>query len=210
MNHVLETLTIGLIGFVSGFYGLHLSKHIQTEEGEYYDFSTFNKWIGGSISGILSISCFIITDDLKQIMFFIPIFILFSIQMVIDAKYQELANEWNLLLFLIVGMNFLFIDKSVQLSHLLSFCFIVLWFGFIWLFTNGLGMGDLKFMIATSLLLELSDVLSFVIITFGIASIYGLVYMILSKRLFKQNGWKQEFAFGPFLVIGISTIMLTH
>lgn len=210
MNHVIEILTIGLLGFLAGFCGLHLSKHIQTEDGEFYDFSTFSKWLGGSISGVLSISCFIVSEDLKSFLFLIPIFILFSIQMVIDINYHELADEWNLLLFFLVGINFLFTHRVYQLSHLVSFGFIVIWFGMLWLFTNGLGMGDLKFMIATSLLLTLPDIFPFVIITFGIASICGFANIILSKKVFKRTGWKQEFAFGPFLVIGMSTILLTR
>lgn len=208
MNVAITTFNIGILGYIAGAYGLRQSHSIKTDFGENYHFLVDKIWLSGFLSGFLSMCAYLFIKEPIHYALTVPILVLFSCQFIIDATYHELADEWNGLLFMLSILN-LFIFKPEELSfHLLAFGFLTLFFFLLWLFTDGLGFGDVKFVAGTSLLLTFGNSLTFLIVSLGLASFYGIIRLILTNSIFKKKGWKEEFAFGPFLIIGMTALIL--
>jgi len=118
-----------------------------------------------------------------------------------DIKYKKIPNIINLLIFL-AGCFYMIYSKDYLLHITGAF---VLGGGLL-LFaaiTKGFGMGDVKYLIASGLLLGLKVATNGLLIGVILGGVYGL-YLVIIK---KAKG-KDTFAYGPFLVIGHTMAML--
>lgn len=115
----------------------------------------------------------------------------------IDALFKELPDENNL----IMGVS-LFIVSLITLDYkvILTAIFIFIIFFTMSIVTNQFGMGDVKMMTMMGLGFNFDKILSFIFLSFLLASIYSLF-----KILFRKNK-NNNIAFGPFLIISFLMI----
>lgn len=197
-EQVIIAILLSALSALFGGWLIHYSETIKTEEGELYRFS--KRWKGFVVLLSAGISAYLVFTASHWVgaVVLAGIASLFATQFAIDLKYMELANEWNLLLG-ILSVAYLVIKQPESLkAHLLAWLILVVLFFLWWAFLGGLGFGDVKFLLATGFLLTMDQLLIYLAIALFIAVIFGLLLMIVKKK-----GLKTEFAFGPFLIIGM-------
>lgn len=76
---------------------------------------------------------------------------------------------------------------------------IALFFSAIWLITKGrgMGLGDAKLVFATSVILGFPESIVAMLLAFWIGAAAGILLII-----FRLKSWKNEIAFGPYILIG--------
>lgn len=121
-----------------------------------------------------------------------------------DLKYRRIPNGVNLFI-AIVGLVYT-LYMQVYGPHFMAVLVLgggLLAFGTM---TQGFGMGDVKYMMATGLLLGIKVASNGLLIGLVLGAGYG-VYLLCIK---KAKG-KDTFAYGPFLVVGhLSALALEH
>lgn len=184
------------------------SEKIKSDEGDLYRFSILLKGLSLFLASSFVIYHYFLQGKSLSLPGII-ILSLLSVQFVIDLKYKELANEWNAILGVVSLFYVTVLDFENIKTHLIAWLILGLFFSVLWLFTNGLGFGDVKLILATGVLLTVQSVIPFLILSFGLASVYGIGVMItsqLSKKETKEPALKREFAFGPFIIIALILI----
>lgn len=191
----------GLLAGILGYGFLKASTRIQSEEGDYYEFSDALVGLTIVLSLLFSI---LLTDDVFSMtnLLWIGMSSLLAIQFILDMKYMELANEWNSLLS-IIGIPLLLFQETNLIDHLWAWGILSLFFGLWWAFTNGLGFGDVKLILSTSYLLTVDQVLPYLSSVLFLGVILGVAIAI-----FKKDGLKTRFAFGPVLIIGLVLMLI--
>lgn len=123
-----------------------------------------------------------------------------------DWKYQIIPDQIQIALFLLTLALFIAYGLSLQeISYRILEGFVVLLpILIIFLLTKGKGMGfgDVKLSFIIGFLLGVKSGLMVLYISFMLGAIIGIV-LILSK----QKKLKSKIAFGPFLVVGIQTLL---
>lgn len=121
-----------------------------------------------------------------------------------DIKYKKIPN-WVNLIILMASIAYMIYTK-VYITHLLGGLFIgggLLLFAGI---TKGFGMGDVKYVMASGLLLGLRVGINGLLYGVIIGAVYS-IYLVVIK---KAKG-KDTFAYGPSLVLGnIIAMLLEH
>lgn len=205
---MLKVVLISLIGSLLAWVGIPCSETIQTEGGDYYHFEPSEHFLIALLAGVMS--GFVALKGLAWLkaLHLLGIVILFSYQFVIDLKYRELADEWNAFLGCFT-LSYLHIAHPTELkNHLIAGLIVSSAFFLLWMFTNGMGFGDVKFLFATGMLLSVRTLFPYLIIVFGLSTLFGLLHILLLKIQKKNVTLKQEFAFGPFLIIGMVMIVI--
>ena len=116
----------------------------------------------------------------------------------IDVLFKEIPDENNLLL----GIA-LFLVSLILTNYNVIYTAILLFVMFFILsvVTNQFGMGDVKMMSMMGLGFPSDKILSFIFVSFFLASIYSVFKILLKKN--KDN----NIAFGPFLIISFLILM---
>lgn len=180
------------------------SERIKSDEGELYAFPTHWRLFGAGVGFLIALHLIHSTTNNVHVVLLTAIASLLATQFVIDLKYQELANEWNVLLG-VFSISYLIVKQPENTkSHLIAWIALTLLFSFWWAFSNGLGFGDVKLIFATGFLLQTHQVIPYLTSTLLLATMYGLGVMFVTKK-----GLKTEFAFGPFLIIGMLIVGIT-
>lgn len=146
---------------------------------------------------------------------------------IIDLRYQIIPDQINLFLLILGSATFLiklgnpnifryngsFIKNYISVLSVssslwqnlgLAVLLAVLFFGGIIFFTKGkgMGMGDLKLAIPLAVLLGWPDILLAFSAAFVIGSVVGISMMARKKK-----GLKDMVPFGPFMVLGLYTVV---
>lgn len=122
----------------------------------------------------------------------------------IDWKYQDLPDSFNLIVGILGIINLILYAKVVLIPHII--CAVALFILFVLLATltgGAIGGGDIKLMGAVGLFFHYMLIPKILIYGFLPGAIYGLILMILKKK--KKD---DMIAFGPFLVLGVIITML--
>lgn len=123
-----------------------------------------------------------------------------SSSFIIDCLFRELPDENNFIIGLMIFPISLYLfGYKVIFTAIILF---VVFFMFA-ILTGQLGMGDVKMMFFMGLGFLPSKIVSFIFITFFVASLFGIFKLIKTK--FEKN---QTIAFGPFLIIGFILTIL--
>lgn len=203
-THNMLVLAAGLLSIALSWVWIKKSEQIRSDDGELYAFSSGWKGLGLLLGFAMAIRLTYLTNSVWGGFVLIGIASLFATQFIIDLKYQELANEWNIMLGGLSVLYLLIKQPDNLKSHVVAWIIITSFFFCWWAFSNGLGFGDVKFIFATGFLLTTSQLLVYLSLTLSIAIVYGLGVMLLTKK-----GLKTEFAFGPFLIIGMLLVGIT-
>lgn len=133
---------------------------------------------------------------------------------VYDIKHKIIPNVFVytfaslsfLSLFIGSGFN-LFVVPSV--IGLLAGPLLALPFALIWLVSKGtwMGLGDAKLLLGIGWLLGLADSLNSVILSFWIAAVISVSWLLLKYHSIKA---RTEIPFGPYLIIGMYIVLLFH
>lgn len=200
----LTAIAYACLCFIGAVAFLALSQQIRTFEGELYAFDHKQFLFTGGLAVLMGTFLLHFQEHLphgmNQVLFLLPLVSLFSVQWMIDLKYHELADEWNVLLFLIsLGQLFLFPTASFP-YHIWTVAILTGAFFLVWFFFGGMGLGDVKFLFATGLLFPAWDIPSFLMLSFTLALLVTFMGMIVDGNLFKKGNMNREFAFGPYLI----------
>ncbi len=168
---------------------------------------------------------FLIKPTLFNFYFVTSIWILILLTLVlitlIDLKLQIIPNE-TLIFILILGIVlniFMFIQKPMEIqsfilsysllfgfkenfliNKLISIGFALIFFSSLIIITfgKGIGVGDLKLMIALSIIVNWPDILLISILSFLIGAIFGLFFIVTKRKTIKS-----AIPFGPFISIAV-------
>ena len=158
----------------------------------------------------------------------ISIFLVFILIWVIDYKFYIIPDELNVFLvvfgILLIAENAFYkyfsqfgegsfigsfsmlfgMRENIWLNHLLGAVIGAAVIGLIILFSRGkgMGLGDLKFITALGLIFGWPDIVMILMFSFIIGSIFG-IYLLIRK----VKGFKDFVPFGPFLILGVLTLM---
>lgn len=133
---------------------------------------------------------------------------------VYDIKHKIIPNVFVYtfaslsFLSLFIGSGFsLFVVPSV--IGLLAGPLLALPFALIWLVSKGtwMGLGDAKLLLGIGWLLGLADSLNSVILSFWIAAVISVSWLLLKYHSIKA---RTEIPFGPYLIIGMYIVLLFH
>lgn len=122
------------------------------------------------------------------------VIILFLRLFLIDVIHRKLPNiyiGWLVLL----GFLFLFLENSASFWEHLLHAFL-LFFSFLCIYVlakGSVGAGDVKLSFVIGLFLPLSTFFSYLILTFGLATLYPFLFLAFQKE-------KDSIAFGPFMI----------
>lgn len=203
-THNILVLMAGLISVVLSGYWIRKSESIRSDQEEFYAFTNSWRRFGLLLGFVIAVRLTYPVNSIWGGFILVGIASLFATQFIIDMKYQELANEWNILLGGLSVMYLLVKQPDNLLSHIVAWLILTILFFCWWAFSNGLGFGDVKFIFATGFLLTTNQLLPYLSLTLFIATVYGVGIMLLTKK-----GLKAEFAFGPFLVVGMLLVGIT-
>lgn len=123
---------------------------------------------------------------------------------IIDLKTQTIPDQLNALLF-VLGIWSSFALQGITLMErflgifVVSIPLIVVAF----LFSGGIGGGDIKLMASSGVFLGVSGNIAAAFIGLFLSGIYGIV-LLLTRRASR----KDYFSLGPFLCLGIAAIFL--
>lgn len=121
---------------------------------------------------------------------------------IIDIEKFIIPDTYNAIIVGLGILNVAFIKTHYLFFIMAALSFIL--FLFIATISRGsLGMGDVKLSFGLGLFLDILLFKSFLMYTFGIGAIIGLI-LILSKVM-KSN---DKFAFGPFMALGFTLALL--
>ena len=193
-------------------YLTEYTKKIPTSEGEMYEVSLKETLINIALlllTWLFVYGSYHVTSIPIQFVFpvLLPILI---IQSFIDLKYMELADEWNLLLgFSVLFFLFTFYPQSWIFDGAIATVILFVVFFAAWFFTDGLGLGDVKFIAAAGWLIGTWNILSYLLIALSTAVLFAFV--ILIQNFIKTKKWtmKEHFPFGPHLILAF-IIQLTY
>ncbi len=158
----------------------------------------------------------------------IAIFLVFLLIWIIDYKFYIIPDELNILAgilgIILIAENYFYKNFSqfgegsfigsfsmlfgfrqdIWLNHFIGALVGFLVIGLIIFITKGRGMGigDLKFIVALGLIFGWPDIIFLMIFAFITGSIFGIYLLI--KRI---KGFKDSVPFGPFLIIGALILM---
>jgi len=144
-----------------------------------------------------------------QLIFYLGIISCLIVIFVTDLKYQIIPDEVQIAFFVFVlGLKIINVVETRHASSLL----ISLFGGFLVMFPilllhlvtrgRGMGFGDVKFAYLIGFLLGVKSGLLSLYIGFVIGAIIGLFLIFLGKKKIKS-----KIAFGPFLVLGVITML---
>ncbi|NMA49307.1 MAG: prepilin peptidase [Tissierellia bacterium] len=121
---------------------------------------------------------------------------------IIDFKYFEIPNEYNLFLFLL-GIGFVVNNRNGWKQYLISGGICLGVYLFLYIASRGnLGMGDVKLASCLGLMIPMGTPLrNFIMLSFLSGSIISLILLLLKKK-----SSKDKIAFGPY--IGLSYILI--
>lgn len=149
-------------------------------------------------------------QSIVSILFSIIISILVSIS-IIDFKYQEIPNWYNLAIF-IIGIIVLILNNTNNYLPYIISSIILFAFSFVLMCISSLGGGDVKLLGALGITLHYYNcinVLFYGCITGMIYCIPILIYKkIKNKKDEKESLLKLKIAFGPFLAMGYYITLL--
>lgn len=191
----------GLSAFILGWQGMVQSEKIKSDDGEWYRFSPSYKLGTAILSCVMTTRLTYVAPSKIEWLLLLVIGVLLSLQCMIDFKYQELANEWSLGLAIASIALMVFQGQSLWGTRLISWLVLTTFFFLWWAFSSGLGFGDVKLIAATSFLLTTDQIIPYLITVLSVAILYGVGVMVIKKK-----GLKTEFAFGPFLILGLLLI----
>ena len=197
-----ETFTF-LAWMVIGVWTIILFKmaeQIKTEEGWYYEFKnnefSFTVIVNLMLYTILSKLSLGLVDGNLWILL-IP---LLTVQVAIDRKYMELADEFTVMILALGLWNLVYYHFDNYLSTGLVTLGIFILFFLFWLFSDGLGYGDVKLVAALGwFFLTGMQGISFIYFACISGAISG-VWMLIQSFFIKEKNRPSEFAFGPYLV----------
>lgn len=134
--------------------------------------------------------------ELPRAALYCALFSLLLVLAVIDWRTFEIPNGLNLAI-LILGLAQVLLDRERWLVYVIGMCSVGGVFFLLWLATGGkgLGLGDVKLMAASGLLLGWPRALLAVIL----GSVSGAVIHLLRMR----RGADRKLAFGPYLAAGV-------
>lgn len=121
----------------------------------------------------------------------------------IDADTQEIPPQLNVIL-LLLGIVAIWLFPEISLQERIIGLFAVSVPMFVLMLFNGFGGGDVKMMFAAGFLLGWKGVVAAFFIGIVVGGAFA-VYLLVSKK----KGRKEQFAFGPFLALGVF-ISLIH
>ncbi len=122
----------------------------------------------------------------------------------IDADTQEIPPQLNLIL-LILGIIGIWALPGPTLKERIIGLFAISVPMFILMLFNGFGGGDVKMMFAAGMLLGWKGNLAAFFIGVVVGGAFA-IYLLASKK----KGRKDQFAFGPFLAVGILISMINN
>lgn len=158
--------------------------------------------LAGVINVGLNIAMYYIYDMGVKAPFsaFIPLFILlliFSILVsiiIIDIKYHEIPNEYNLAIF-ILGVCFLIKNPILWKQGLIGLLACLVVYVLLFIITKGnIGFGDVKMATALGLTLGISNFLNFLLVSFLSGAIVSILLLLLKIK--KKT---DKIAFGPYI-----------
>jgi len=152
-----------------------------------------------SLTGLLFVLSFLHFGITIDLVIALPLTLLLIVIAMIDIDTMEIYDRFQILLFILAISNILLSPLPIM-DHLIGFFIISFPFYIIALLTNGMGGGDIKLIAIGGLFLGYQATL----VAFFVASLLGSIYAIY-LMLIKKSSRKTQFAFGPFLCIGIIT-----
>ena len=113
----------------------------------------------------------------------------------IDIKYLEIPNTYNVIVLVLGIINILILkDYSLIKTGIISFIF----FYIVAIFSKGaLGGGDIKLALGIGLFFKLSDYANFLVYSFGIGAVIALILLVTKKK-----SREDKIAFAPFMSLG--------
>jgi len=119
----------------------------------------------------------------------------------IDYKYLEIPDTYNVFIFLL-GLANVFYYKNIYFLAISAISFGL--FFIIAITTGGaLGGGDVKLSVGLGLFFNLPKYSRFLMLTFGIGALVGLILLIL-----KLKEKEDKIPFGPFMALGAMLTIL--
>ncbi len=118
---------------------------------------------------------------------------------IIDIEHQYIPDTMVFVMLAIVILSMLGFSSPQLFVHIASGLGAAVFLLLIHLATlgRGMGLGDVKLVLALGMVLGFPLTVVFMFLAFSIGSIVGLVFIILGKAKLKQ-----KIAFGPFLILG--------
>lgn len=166
---------------------------------------------------ILAFIPVIVGTNVLTAAFWVTVFLILLLITIIDLRLSIIPNELNVIL-LVMGIFLLFsnipsdfsgpysilfgFESDPVLNHIFSSLVLGIFFGLIIFITRGkgMGMGDLKLVIPLGLIFGWPGGIIFVVLSFLIGAIAGIILIALKKRTRRQH-----IPFGPFLAAGAMT-----
>lgn len=208
---MIELLTYSIALFLGSIGLLYISQRINASNGFAYEFDRNEHLFTGGLGVLFGTFLFLHQDALggvEALPYLAPLIVLFATQFTMDIKYLELADEWNVLIGVTTLFYVLYFPEGMFGFRLWSVAMLTFIFFLMWFLTGGLGLGDVKFIFAAGALLPISDVPRYISIAFGMAIVYAFLKKAKHNMLFKREGRNQEFAFGPFLILGMVLMLV--
>lgn len=198
------------------FLLIQYSEKIPDEKGNLYEIRK-NEIIQVLILDIMFVAMAVLgrEDGLISNPFVFFIIPLLCIQVFIDLKYMELADEWSWVLatlgicsLVYTNINKLFEIEGLNILLNVSLTVFVLFLSFflLWLAVGGVGFGDVKLMIGIGWYLSFGVIFNYLYLSILIGSVFGaasigLSYLFLRDR--KKERGSNEFPFGPPLILSL-------
>lgn len=212
MSYVISSVFALIFGQIAG----HLNKKLPPVVAEEITYKEFFKSLksGFKIDFVFTIIFLLIYNllaifnslSVSIVIFYITIFAL-SLAFSIDFKYQLIPDEVDILIG-VCGVVNLLLNINNWWSYLLgaligaAIFYLLNVIALLILKKEGMGMGDVKLMGALGLLFGIKSILVIALVSFFIGAIIGLIIMIIKRKE------KEEYIpFGPFIVIGVVTLM---
>ncbi len=137
-------------------------------------------------------------------LFILFIFLILEAIFIIDFEFQIIPDELIFIGLVVSFIYYLYISNPLfnnLAAGFISSSFLAL----IFIFTKGrgMGLGDVKFAVWGGMLVGIGNLFVWMMLAFSLGAIIGIILI-----LFKNAGFKDKIAFGPFLVIAIPLVYI--
>lgn len=132
----------------------------------------------------------------EYLIFFI-VFIFSIIISIIDFKFYKIPNTILILYFISCLIIFICFECNTLLIRFISGILLFLVFLFIYFYTKGMGLGDVKY----------SFVIGFVL---GFKSLYACLIGTIIALIFSISTRTKKIAYGPFLALGCIVVFVIN
>lgn len=170
------------------------------------------------VTGILFVCIFYVFPPINPDSSFLTTFHLFIASLLIvisvyDIKHKIIPDHF-VFIFIVLSFLSIFITPNLNFvlpsyQSLIAGPVMALPFAFLWLISRGewIGLGDSKLALGIGWMLGLSMAVNAFVLSFWIAAIVSLVWMLITYRKFKP---RTEIPFGPYLVLGMYIELFLH